>query len=50
MPDAATFDYRTAFDLAPVGMVLSRHRLMVDCNQQLLAMFGAEREQLMGRA
>jgi PAS domain S-box-containing protein len=43
-------DYRTAFDLAPIGLVLSRNRLMVDCNQQLLAMFGAEREQLIGRS
>jgi len=43
-------DYRTAFDLAPIGLVLSRNRLMVDCNQQLLAMFGAEREQLVGRS
>ncbi len=43
-------DYRTAFDLAPVGLVMSRHRLVVDCNQQLLAMFGAEREQLIGQS
>lgn len=43
-------DYRTAFDLAPVGMVLSRNRLMVDCNQQVLEMFGAEREQLLGQS
>jgi PAS domain S-box-containing protein len=50
MADPLALDYRTAFDLAPVGMVLSRHRLMVDCNQQLLAMFGAEREQLIGRS
>ena len=41
-------DYRLAFDLAPIGMVLSRHRLMVDCNRQMLAMFGAQREQLIG--
>jgi PAS domain S-box-containing protein len=47
---AASLDYRTAFDLAPIGLVLSRHRLMVDCNQRLLEMFGAEREQLVGRS
>ncbi len=41
-------DYRTAFDLAPIGLVLSRNRLMIDCNQQMLAMFGARREQLVG--
>ena len=46
----ATFDYRTAFELAPVGLVLSRQRLMVDCNRELLAMFRAEREQLIGRS
>jgi PAS domain S-box-containing protein len=43
-------DYRTAFDLAPVGLILSRHRLMVDCNQQVLAMFGTTREQLVGQS
>ena len=26
-------DYRTAFDLAPVGLCLSRNRGIVDCNQ-----------------
>lgn len=44
-------DYRTAFDLAPIGLVLSKDRLIVGCNQQLLAMFGArEPEQLNGRS
>ena len=43
-------DYKTAFDLAPIGLVLSRNRLMVDCNQQLLAMFGAQRDELIGRS
>lgn len=43
-------DYRTAFDLAPVGLVISRNRLMIDCNQQLLEMFGAAREQLVGQS
>jgi PAS domain S-box-containing protein len=44
------FDYRTAFDLAPVGLVLSRQRLMTDCNGELLAIFRATREQLVGRS
>ena len=48
--DALTLDYRTAFDLAPVGLVLSRQRQIVDCNQQLLTMFGARREQLIGQS
>ncbi|MEL4178022.1 LuxR C-terminal-related transcriptional regulator [Roseateles sp. PN1] len=43
-------DYRTAFDHAPVGLVLSAKRLIKDCNLQLLAMFGAEREQLIGQS
>jgi PAS domain S-box-containing protein len=43
-------DYRTAFDLAPIGLILSRHRLMVDCNRQVLAMFGAERDELVGHS
>ena len=43
-------DYRTAFDLAPVGLVLSRNRLMLDCNQQLLEMFGASKEQVVGQS
>lgn len=43
-------DYRSAFDLAPVGLVLSRHRTMVDCNQAVCEMFGASREQLVGQS
>ena len=43
-------DYRLAFDLAPVGLVLSRHRTMVDCNQAVCNMFGTSREQLVGQS
>ena len=43
-------DYRLAFDLAPVGLALSRERTMVDCNQALCDMFGASREQLVGQS
>ena len=43
-------DYRTAFDLAPIGLVLSRQRQIVDCNQLLLAMFAAQRSQLVGQS
>ena len=46
----ADFDYRTAFEYAPIGLVLSRHRLMIDCNRAVLAMFRAEREQLIGQS
>ncbi len=43
-------DYRTAFDLAPIGLVLSRNRLIVDCNRRVLEMFGVTREQLVGQS
>lgn len=49
MTDLA-LDYRTAFDLAPMGLMLSRQRQIVDCNQQALAMFGAQRDQLVGQS
>lgn len=47
---ASSLDYRTAFDFAPIGLVISRQRQIVDCNQQVLAMFGAQRTQLVGRS
>ncbi len=43
-------DYRTAFELAPIGLVLSRQRKIVDCNRQLLAMFAAQAQQLIGHS
>lgn len=43
-------DYRNAFELAPIGLVLSRQRQVVDCNQELLTIFGARREQLVGQS
>jgi PAS domain S-box-containing protein len=46
----AGLDYRSAFELAPIGLVLSRQRQMIDCNRELLAMFRAERSQLIGRS
>ena len=49
-PVEVPLDYRIAFDLAPIGLVLSRHRLIVDCNQQLAAMFGTDRHALIGRS
>ncbi|MDP4622343.1 MAG: PAS domain-containing protein, partial [Hydrogenophaga sp.] len=45
-----TMDYRLAFDLAPLGLALSRDRIMVDCNQALCEMFGADRDQLVGQS
>jgi PAS domain S-box-containing protein len=49
-PAPPALDYRDAFEWAPVGLVLSRQRLMLDCNRALLAMFGATREQLVGQS
>ena len=43
-------DYRTAFELAPIGLVLSRQRLMIDCNALALAIFGATRQQMVGQS
>ena len=41
-------DYRLAFDLAPVGLVLSRNRQMLACNRRVEEMFGAARHALVG--
>ena len=54
-PESATaattaIDYQLAFEHAPVGMVLSRNRTMVDCNERLCEMFGAAREMLVGQS
>ena len=43
-------DYLLAFNLAPVGLCLSRNRAIVDCNEQLCEMFGASRELLVGQS
>ena len=36
--------------MAPVGMVVSRNRDMIDCNDHLCTMFGASRELLVGQS
>lgn len=43
-------DYRLAFELAPVGLILSRNRTMMDCNQRVCEMFGTSRERLAGQS
>jgi PAS domain S-box-containing protein len=43
-------DYQLAFALAPVGLVVSRNRAIVDCNLHLCEMFGADRDQLIGQS
>ena len=41
-------DYQTAFHLAPIGLVLSRARMIEDCNDELASIFGCRREALIG--
>lgn len=48
--DLPGIDYRLAFDLAPLGLAISRQRTIMDCNQALCDMFGAAREQLVGQS
>ena len=48
VPDGS-IDYRTAFDQAPIGLVLSRNRTIIDCNAWLCSMFGHAREVLIGQ-
>lgn len=43
-------DYRLAFEMAPVGMVISRQRTILDCNAALEEMFRASRETLVGQS
>lgn len=43
-------NYQLAFELAPVGLALSRNRIMVDCNQHLCEMFGVDRTELIGKS
>jgi PAS domain S-box-containing protein len=43
-------DYRLAFEMAPVGLALSRNRTMVDCNRHLCEMFGATADQMIGQS
>ncbi|HEU4459614.1 MAG TPA: LuxR C-terminal-related transcriptional regulator [Methylibium sp.] len=51
VPQAASaVDHRIAFELAPIGMVLSRERQIVDCNLALASMFRTPRELLLGRS
>jgi PAS domain S-box-containing protein len=43
-------DYQLAFNIAPVGLVVSRNRAIVDCNEHVCEMFGASREVLIGQS
>src|SRR5690606_33989063 len=43
-------DFRKAFDLAPIGILLSRERIIVECNQKYCSIFGTTREELIGQS
>lgn len=43
-------DFQRAFELAPVGLVLSRHRNIVECNQRVCEIFQISRELLLGQS
>lgn len=43
-------DYKLAFEMAPVGLVISRNRTMVDCNHQVCEMFSISRELMVGQS
>ncbi|WP_423787616.1 PAS domain-containing protein, partial [Klebsiella pneumoniae] len=48
--EPAALDSRHAFQFAPVGLVLSVQRQIVDCNERVLQIFQTTREQLLGRS
>ena len=43
-------DYELAFEMSPVGMVLSRKRMIVDCNMAVAEIFRSSREGLVGQS
>ncbi len=43
-------DFHTAFDLAPVGLVVSRDRAIVACNREVLSMFRTVSDALIGQS
>ncbi|MEM5312834.1 LuxR C-terminal-related transcriptional regulator [Paraburkholderia sp. JHI869] len=48
--ERSALDYQTAFHLAPIGLVLARERTIVDCNDEVAAIFGCAREALIGQS
>ncbi|WP_179403592.1 PAS and helix-turn-helix domain-containing protein [Burkholderia guangdongensis] len=43
-------DYQTAFQLAPIGLVMSRDRAIEDCNDAVAAIFRCTRADLIGQS
>ena len=50
MNDFPEIDYRVIFEHAPIGMCVSKNRVMQVCNAALTSMFGYAREQLNGQS
>jgi len=50
MTASPPLDYQTAFHLAPIGLVLSRERMIEDCNDQLAAIFRRPRKAMIGQS
>lgn len=50
MQTMAQLDYQTAFHLAPIGLVLSRERVIEDCNDAVARIFRCERAALIGQS
>lgn len=48
--NAQAIDYQFIFQRAPLGMCISRQRVIQDCNEALAHMFGYEREALLGKS
>ncbi len=48
--NAQAIDYQTIFQHAPLGMCISRQRVIQDCNDALARMFGYERAALLGKS
>ncbi|SNT21562.1 PAS domain S-box-containing protein [Noviherbaspirillum humi] len=46
----SSIDYELIFNQAPVGMCVSRHRVIHACNRALAEMFGYRPEQLVGQS
>ncbi|MBB3256342.1 PAS domain S-box-containing protein [Paraburkholderia bannensis] len=47
---APALDYKTAFHLAPIGLVIARERIIEDCNEAVCAIFRCPREALLGQS
>lgn len=43
-------NYQIAFDLAPIGLLMSNNRTISDCNQRLCEMFATQKSSLVGQS